>query len=78
MGELTTSARRVAGGPLLEPVEPSDWALQPDDELIDRSAYPDPITRTRRHDVLDDGDVRRTSGITFLRRRHEEVPVVDR
>ena len=58
----------VRASPLLTPIEPMDWTLPPTEYLIDSVVFPERVTRTRRHMVLNDGYVQWTSGITFLRR----------
>jgi hypothetical protein len=55
--------------PLLELIEPVDWSLPPPEYLIDSIVVPQGVDRTRRHVVLNDGQVQWTSILAFFRRR---------
>jgi SAM-dependent methyltransferase len=53
----------------LELIEPIDWSLPPSEYLIDSVVVPQGADRTRRHVVLNDGQVQWTSILAFFRRR---------
>ena len=55
--------------PELELIEPMDWALPPPEYLIDSIVVPQGVDRTRRHVVLNDGQVQWTSALVFFRKR---------
>ena len=55
--------------PDLELIEPVDWSLPPEDFLIDSIVVPQGVDRTRRHVVLNDGNVQWTSVMLFLRKK---------
>lgn len=55
--------------PDLEPIEPVDWSLPPEEYLIDSVVLPTMADRLRRHVVLHDGQVQWTSVLVFFRRR---------
>jgi hypothetical protein len=55
--------------PDLDLVEPLDWSLPPAEYLIDSVVVPQGVDRTRRHVVLNDGQVQWTSILAFFRKR---------
>jgi SAM-dependent methyltransferase len=55
--------------PRLELIEPVDWTLPPTEYLVDAVVYPQGVERTRRHVVLNDGQVQWTSLIAFFKKR---------
>lgn len=62
-------ANLLNASPLLELIEPVDWSLPPTEYLIDSIVVPQGVDRTRRHVVLNDGQVQWTSILAFFRRR---------
>lgn len=66
-GDLETHI--LAASPDLELIEPVDWSLPPEEYLIDSVVVPQGVDRTRRHVVLNDGQVQWTSVLVFFRKR---------
>ena len=62
-------AHVLNASPDLELIEPIDWSLPPSVYLIDSIVVPQGVDRTRRHVVLNDGQVQWTSILAFFRKR---------
>jgi SAM-dependent methyltransferase len=58
----------VGASPSLELVEPIDWSWPQPEYLVDSVVSPQGVDRTRRHVVLNDGEVQWTSILMFFRR----------
>jgi SAM-dependent methyltransferase len=52
----------------LDLVEEMDWTWPPAEYLLDSVVYPNHVDRTRRHIVINDGEIQWTSILAFFRR----------